>query len=415
MVLYLYRLLFNIIFIFSPLIIFIRLIKKKEDFFRFKEKFCFFTKKKIKRKLIWFHGASVGEFLSIIPLIEKLEKNKKIDQILITTSTLSSSKVFSQFKFQKTIHQFFPIDTNFMSKKFLNYWQPSLAVFIDSEIWPNMLFNIKKKSITTILLNARITNKSFKRWKIFKNFSKKVFQCFDKALSSNKETVNYLSYFGIKKIKLIGNLKFAQNKSKNINASNKLKKFLSKKIYWCASSTHPGEELICAKVHSNLKKKYTNFLSIIIPRHIHRVKDLANMFENLRLKVHCHSSTKKISNDVDIYLVDTYGETNKFFNLSKIVFVGGSLVKHGGQNPLEPTRYGCNVFHGPHTDNFKDIYKLLKNLGVAKKIASEKNLVKNIKKLIINKKKSQFISIKIKNLGNKILSLTSKEIGQVLN
>ena len=139
------------------------------------------------------------------------------------------------------------------------------------------------------------------------------------------------------------------------------------------------------------------------------------MFENLRLKVHCHSSTKKISNDVDIYLVDTYGETNKFFNLSKIVFVGGSLVKHGGQNPLEPTRYGCNVFHGPHTDNFKDIYKLLKNLGVAKKIASEKNLVKNIKKLIINKKKSQFISIKIKNLGNKILSLTSKEIGQVLN
>ena len=145
MLIYLYRFLINIVFIISPIIIILRLIRKKEHFKRFKEKFCFFSHKKKQKKLIWFHGASVGELLSVIPLIKELEKDKKINQILVTTTTLSSSKVFNNFKFKKTIHQFFPIDTNFHSKKFLNYWKPSLAIFIDSEIWPNMLLNIKKK------------------------------------------------------------------------------------------------------------------------------------------------------------------------------------------------------------------------------------------------------------------------------
>ena len=141
-----YRFLINFIFFVSPFIIILRLLKKKENFFRFKEKFLFFSQRKYKKKLLWFHGASVGELLSIIPLIEKLEKNKKIDQILVTTSTVSSSKVFNNFNFKKTVHQFFPIDTNFISKKFLDYWEPSLAIFIDSEIWPNMILNLKKKN-----------------------------------------------------------------------------------------------------------------------------------------------------------------------------------------------------------------------------------------------------------------------------
>ena len=208
MLIYLYRFLINIVFILSPIIIISRLTKKKEDFKRFKEKFCFFSHKKKQKKLIWFHGASVGELLSVIPLIKELEKDKKVDQILVTTTTLSSSKVFNNFKFKKTIHQFFPIDTNFLSKKFLNYWKPSLAIFIDSEIWPNMLLNIKKKSIPTILLNARITKKSFNRWKFFKSFSSELFGCFTKAYPCNNETWKYLNYFGIKKKNFIVNLNF---------------------------------------------------------------------------------------------------------------------------------------------------------------------------------------------------------------
>ena len=157
--LFVYRVLINLVIVIAPLVILIRIIKKKEDKKRFKEKFCFFSHKRKKGKLIWFHGSSVGEILSIIPLLEKLENNSKIKTILITSSTLSSSKVLSRFKFKKIIHQFFPVDTNFLSKKFLDYWKPSLAIFIESEIWPNMIINIKKKSIPLSLLNARITKK----------------------------------------------------------------------------------------------------------------------------------------------------------------------------------------------------------------------------------------------------------------
>ena len=164
--LFVYRIIINLITLISPVIILIRLIKKKEHPIRFKEKFGFYTKKKIAGKLIWFHGASVGEILSVVPLIEKLEKNKKIKQILVTSNTISSSKILSNLNLNKTIHQFFPIDTNYHSQKFLNYWKPSVSIFIDSEIWPNMITNIKKRPISLILINARITTKSFKKWKI---------------------------------------------------------------------------------------------------------------------------------------------------------------------------------------------------------------------------------------------------------
>ena len=143
--LFVYRILINITLIFSPLIILLRLIKKKEDLIRFKEKICFFSKKRKKGKIIWFHGASVGEIQSIIPILEKFEKNKKINQIIITSNTLSSSKIVTTIKLKKVIHQFFPIDANFMTKNFLDYWKPSAAFFIDSEIWPHMVLSLKKK------------------------------------------------------------------------------------------------------------------------------------------------------------------------------------------------------------------------------------------------------------------------------
>ena len=196
-----YRIIINFIIILSPLIILIRLLKKKEHPIRFKEKFCFFSKKRGQGKLIWFHGASVGEILSIIPLIEKLEKNKNINKILITSSTLSSSNIFLKFKFKKTIHQFFPIDSNFYTKKFIEYWKPSLAIFIESEIWPNIILNLKNRNIPLILLNARISKKSYKKWKKISFFSRSIFNKFDVCLSQNNETKNYLKKLGAGNIK----------------------------------------------------------------------------------------------------------------------------------------------------------------------------------------------------------------------
>ena len=186
----LYRLLINLVLLISPLIIILRLIKKKEHPIRFKEKFCFFPIKRGNGKLVWFHGSSVGEILSIIPLVEKLEKIKSIKKILVTSSTLSSSKVLTKFKLKKTVHQFFPIDANFLTKKFLDYWNPAIAIFIESEIWPNMLVNVKKKSIPLVLLNARITKKSYKKWKMISFLSKFLFRSFDVSFPQNYETKN---------------------------------------------------------------------------------------------------------------------------------------------------------------------------------------------------------------------------------
>ena len=251
-----YRLLINLILIFSPLIIIIRLIKKKEHLKRFKEKFTVFSKKRKRGSLIWFHGASVGELMSVIPLIEKLEKNKDIKQILVTTSTLSSAKIFARYKFKKTIHQFFPIDTNYLSKKFLSYWKPNLVIFIDSEIWPNMLINLKKRSISHILLNARVSKKSFLRWKILGPFSKNLFRSFDYTYPQNNETKKYLEYFGAIKIKKLGNLKFSESifdSSTPINLN--LKNFLKKKKTLVCCEHARGGRAYCSKSTSKSSKE----------------------------------------------------------------------------------------------------------------------------------------------------------------
>ena len=282
----LYRILINIVFFISPIIIVYRLMRKKEDIKRFKEKLCFFSEKNIKGRLIWFHGASVGELQSVVPLIEKLEKNKKIKKILVTSNTLSSSKVLQKLNFKKVTHQFFPIDTNFHSKKFLNYWKPSSAFFIDSEIWPNMYLNLKQKKIPITLINGRITKKSFRRWKFFSNFSKEIFNTLDLCLSSSKLSKKYLLKLGANKVKFLGNLKFAQSENAKINKTYGLKKLISSKKIWCASSTHSTEEKFCGEVHKELKKKYKNLLTIIIPRHIERVDEIKSEMLNLNLKVH---------------------------------------------------------------------------------------------------------------------------------
>jgi 3-deoxy-D-manno-octulosonic-acid transferase len=412
---FIYRALINIILIFSPIIILARLLKKKEHPTRFKEKFGFYSQKKINGKLIWFHGASVGEILSIIPLIEKLEKNKKIKQILVTSNTLSSSKIIKNLKLKKTIHQFFPVDTSYHTKKFLKYWKPSVAVFIDSEIWPNMITNIKKRSITLMLINARITSKSFKRWKIFITWAKVLFGKFDICLSADLKSKKYLNVLGAKKIKYIGNLKFVESE-KNFSLLNKnQQKFFAAKKIWCASSTHDTEEKICAITHKKLKTKYKNLLTIIIPRHIHRTTEIYNDIKKLGLNIHLHDSKNKIDKKTDIYLVNSFGQTKSFFKICKTVFLGGSIIKHGGQNPLEAARFGCKILHGPNVWNFEEIYKLLKRYKVSNKVVNSNELTTNINKIFSNRNKYKNLKFKIRNIGNKILNCSLNELNFYIN
>jgi|TARA_B110000090_G_scaffold200503_1_gene241516 3-deoxy-D-manno-octulosonic-acid transferase len=408
--LFTYRVITNLIILFTPIIFLIRLLKKKEDPKRFKEKFCFFSKRRGKGKLIWFHGASVGEILSVVPLIQELEKDKSVNKILITSNTLSSLKVINTLSLKKTIHQFFPIDNLFFVKKFLKYWSPSVAIFIDSEIWPNMLTSIKQESISLILLNARINKRSFKKWARLGSSAKKLFNKFDLCLTSSNETKIHLKLLGAKNIKYIGNLKFTESESSETVLNKYSKKFFLSKKIWCASSTHKVEEKISASVHLMLKKKYKNILTIIIPRHINRIPEIINELEELDLKIHLHSSRDKIKNNTDIYLVDAYGKTKMFFSICNIVFLGGSLIGHGGQNPLEAARYNCQILHGPNIWNFREIYNLLRRLKVSQKITNIRQIVKKISIILNNKKKNKDIQFKLNSLSKNILKLTLIEI-----
>ena len=403
---FLYQIILSLLVLISPILIIFRIYKGKEDKIRFREKFSIPSKKRSKGKLIWFHGASVGEILSIIPLIENYEKDKLINQILVTSSTLSSSKVLKKFKFKKTVHQFYPIDHFFFTKRFLEYWKPNLAIFIDSEIWPNMFKKLEEKKISLILLNARITKKTFLRWSSLKNVSQKVFNKISIAYPQNLETKYFLKKLKVKKIKTIGNLKFAEQDNEIMNKLNF--RFKSKKI-WVASSTHSDEEIFCGKTHIELKKKIKNLLTILIPRHIHRVQEIKSELENLRLNVTNHSSNTKNLKNIDIYIVDTFGETKKFHKVGTSVFIGGSIINRGGQNPLEAARYGARILHGPNVDNFKDVYKTLSNLKISKKITTPRELASSI---IFKRNKK--LGDKIKKIGVKILKETINDLDKLI-
>ena len=396
-----YAILTNLAVIFSPLIFIYRILKGKEDPIRFKEKICIYSKKKTKNK-IWIHAASIGELMSVIPIIKRLEKNKKIKSIIVTTTTTSSAKVFSKLRFKKTFHIYFPLDNNFLTKRFINYWQPETAIFVDSEIWPNMYKNLNLKKIPIIILNARMVKKTLERWQIFPSFAKEVFSKITMALPSNLETLKYLKQLNVKNIKIAGNLKYYGEKNiEGINSDHLKDKFKNQKI-WCAASTHKNEEIFLGKLHKNLKKNNKQLITIIIPRHTHRVPQIINDMNKLGLKTTTHSSNLKIKNDTDIYLVDSYGVSSKFYNLTNITFVGGSLISHGGQNPLEPARFGNFIINGPNVSNFKEIYSFLIKHKMSLTTSSSLKIEKIILKKLSHKKNKQNIK-KIIKIGEQVL------------
>jgi 3-deoxy-D-manno-octulosonic-acid transferase len=327
-------------------------LKGKEDTKRFSEKFCIYSQKKANKK-IWIHAASVGELMSIVPVIRKLETNKKIKNILLTTSTTSSAKIFKKLVLKKTSHVYFPLDNNYIVKKFIKYWKPKLTIFIDSEIWPNMFKNLHLNNIPIIIMNARITKRSFDRWQIFPNFANQVFGKISLALPQNLETLKYLKLLKVKNTKIAGNLKYYGKKNNQDHLAKRLKKKFKNFKVWCAASTHKDEEILIGKLHKNLNKREKKLITIIIPRHVNRTNEIIDALNYYDLNCITHSSNQKIREDTDIYLVDSYGETSRFYNLSNVSFVGGSIIKHGGQNPLEPARLGNYIISGPNVKKFQ--------------------------------------------------------------
>ena len=413
-----YRFFTYLFYPFAPIYLYFRKIRKKEDSISYREKL---SKIEISREegfLIWFHVASVGEAMSILPLIESCMGEKKINKILLTSITLSSGKILKKRFNQnaKVIHQFLPLDISVWTSKFLEHWKPNLSIFIDSEIWPNLISQISEKKIPLLLINARITKKSFKRWKLIISFAKKIFEKFDLCIVSNKESENFLKILGAKNIKNYGNLKFSNikndlNKKLDSDFFNKIK---NRKI-WCAASTHPTEEILCARSHLKIKESYNNILTIIIPRHIDRIEKIRKELSNLNLKIVLYSKLDQIDINTDILLIDTYGEASIFYNISKYVFVGKSTIKSlimdSGQNPIEPARLGCKIFHGPNVSNFVEIYEYLRTLGVTKQVNNSNELsISLIEEFKENKGEKSNIKEEIHNYGQNILNNVIEEL-----
>jgi 3-deoxy-D-manno-octulosonic-acid transferase len=389
--------------------LYFRILKKKECPLRYKEKLGISLKTRNNGYLIWFHCSSIGELKSIFPIIDHyLKKN----QILVTTSTLGSNEVF-QKKYYNTnniIHQYAPIDSPQIIKKFFKKWSPNFIFFTESEIWPNQIFYAKNNNIPIILLNARISNKSFIKWKLIKNTMNKILNCFDLILCQSNESADYFNYFGNNNIKMLGNLKFVvsgdfENKGENLN--------LQKRLVFIALSTHPTEEEVCIKIHSSLKSLHPNLLTIIIPRHINRIPEIQKIIINNKLNFLIAESLDNFKNNTDILIINSYGNTKKILKSSKYIFIGGSLVDHGGQNPIEVAYNNSLIFHGPHVHNFTEIYNFLNKENIAFKINSEAELINQLKEKINNYQNKNIKEIIIR-MGDEILSSTLKELHQYI-
>jgi len=390
--------------------LYFRIIRKKESAIRFREKLGITNAQRHDGYLIWFHCASIGEFKSIIPIIDHYIKKNKI---LLTTSTLSSSEIFyKKYSDNKNIiHQFAPIDSPQIVKRFFLKWKPNIIFFTDSELWPNQIFYAKKKNIPIILLNGRISKKSFSKWRLFKITMHEILKSFKLILCNSNQSRDYLHYFKTNNIETIGNLKFII--SENIVSKNEDNINIQKRIIFIALSTHDTEEEFCIKAHISLKLKYPNLLTLIIPRHINRISKIEGVIKKLKLKSLTQDSLSDIKDDTDILIINTYGDTQRFLKLSKYTFIGGSLINHGGQNPIEVAYNNSFIFHGPYIYNFTEIYNFLNKENISFEVRTEKELIDLIKKKI-NANQGNNIKDKIIKIGDEILSSTIKKLDQYI-
>ena len=284
-----YKILTNLIYPFLFIFLYFRVLLKKEDTVRFKEKILtkyFNIDKNSKLDLLWFHAASIGELKSVIPIIKNINNKSKNLEFLVTTTTLSSSKLASlEFeKLNNIKHRFIPYDVSHLVETFLDKWKPKKIFLVDSEIWPNLILKAKKRGISIALINARLTKKSFSRWSKFPMTAKKIFNKFDLFLCANQETKNYLEKLSAKNIRYFGNIKFFNEIKKKEFSQNNIQ-LIKKSRFWVAASIHKEEDIICLKTHLKLKKKFDDIITIIAPRHINRVGQIYNLSKKLNLKL----------------------------------------------------------------------------------------------------------------------------------
>jgi len=333
--------------------------KGKEDPARLNERKGIASHPRPGGKVIWLHAASVGESQMLMPVILRILSEYPRFHIVITTGTVTSAELLAEQLPKNAVHQYAPADHPKAVKAFLDHWRPDLAIFAESELWPNMIMQTHALDIPLALVNARMSADSIERWaKRGKNSGKALLTCFDLILAADTATANGLTWLTGREIEAAGNLKDAAPALPvDVDELRKLKTAVGRRPVWCAASTHAGEEALIAQTVLEIKTKKPKSLLILAPRHPERASEVKDVIVKAGLKVLRRSSNRMPTADTDVYIVDRIGKMGLVYSLSQIAFVGGSLLDGlSGHNPLEPARLDCAVITGTHISSFADTY-----------------------------------------------------------
>ena len=330
-------------------------------------------------KLAWFHGASVGEALSLLPIVARVRAAGW--QVLVTTGTVTSAALLAERLPPGCIHQFVPLDRTAWTRAFLDHWKPDLVLWTESELWPNILTEIGRRATPLILLNGRLSDKAFRGWQRWPRFANDVMRPFTVVLAQSALDGERFAALGARDVRTLGNIKLAAAPlpadETNLAA---LRRDIGERPVWLAASIHPGEDTIIAQAAAALKARIPNLLTVIVPRHADKARGMAGNMTGL----HCalRSETRNIGADVDIYIADTMGELGLFFRLCDTVFMGKSLAVGGGQNPAEPALIGCALILGPDMSNFREITAELVEAGAAAQVADAGTLAAAVPRIL---------------------------------
>jgi 3-deoxy-D-manno-octulosonic-acid transferase len=381
MTLRLYQKLSSAMVPFAPALINRRLKKGKEDPARIAERRGMSEQIRPHGPLVWIHGASVGEVLAAAALIERL---RALDiRILLTSGTVTSAAIVAKRFPADIIHQYVPYDSPRYVARFLDHWRPNLALFVESDLWPNLILSSAARRLPMVLINGRMSHRSFPRWRRAAGTISALLGRFDICLAQSHVDAERFAMLGSRNVVTTGNLKLDVPAPPADPA--KLERLLTMtrgRPIIVAASTHPGEESILLEAHRRLARFFPSLLTVIVPRHPNRGEAIARAIPASRLHVALRSREELPTATTDIYVADTMGELGLFYRLAPIVFMGGSLIEHGGQNPIEAVKLGASIVHGPHVFNFSDIYDALDNAGGARSADTVEALVKQFGQLL---------------------------------
>jgi 3-deoxy-D-manno-octulosonic-acid transferase len=364
----------------------------KEDAARLGERMGVAARPRPPGRLVWIHGASVGEALSVLALIERLLARLGEAHVLVTTGTLTSARLMADRLPPRAFHQFVPLDAAAWVARFLDHWRPDLGLFVESELWPNLLAGAAARRIPLALINARLSERSFRRWQRWPGAARELLAPFALVLAQSEGDAGRYRAFGAQRVSVAGNLKYAAPPLPADEAKlAELRALIGTRPAWLAASIHPGEDSAVALAHGLLREGVQrigigarpDLLTIVVPRHPEKGEAMASgMARFLNVRVARRALGEAPTADVGIYVADTLGELGLFYRLVPAAFVGGSLVPHGGQNPLEAVRLGCAVAFGPHMDNFAPVADALIRAGGARRVENISRLPAEIDRLL---------------------------------